>query len=438
MNTMATKIFVIISFLSSNLIIYSETKYASELLNRWIKEQLVLSDLPIKSVQTNLNSSKFINDMRNYYENHIPILRSTISFLKSFTCGQINENGHKLRLPITKTFTDNLNAFYNSLEDIPKFIELLKKNDFVTQTIIEEEQKTQTTALIEKYNALIALFLQSSVDEYQLLFAVSNRFFEFCFSKSTFSEFEQMIFEKENHPIVRFLYSVLWRTLASLGWQHWHENNLNALKEKADQSNRIIYIAGGSDIYQMLKKGIYNVTIIDPQLPSQPRYYAEGWNWLLCGDSSDGGIGDKIILNFDDKIVKMERVRFNTTNRLFKAPLASKNIIHIQQSTTEWAISENNQLVGSYIFERRFVEQNDFEIKANQVLLMSMNELYFVALPNAIEGWGIDTTQFAESLEIYIKQLRRPVDKNIINNIRLASLLNVTDLKYIALGTCVN
>jgi hypothetical protein len=189
----------------------------------------------------------------------------------------------------------------------------------------------------------------------------------------------------------------------------------------------------------MLRSGVYRIKNIDPQLPSQPVYYANGWEFIIRSAEADGGIGDKIILPFPEGTLIMERTGFNLTGQTFKARLNNDSIIEIPRSITTWTISkESGEVVGSYELDRRFCSQEDFNPTADETLLMSFNELYFISLPNFLNGWQIEPNKFPEDLDIIIKQLRKPVTRNMVFNMRIASLLNAADFKFIALGTCIN
>src|SRR5207249_8602829 len=116
--------------------------------------------------------------------------------------------------------------------------------------------------------------------------------------------------------------------------------------------------------------------------------------------------------------------------------IATGEILEIPHSTTTWRFADHHgNILGHYILERRFCEQGDFANEQNKTLLMSFNELYFACLPNILNGWNIEPSQFDNNLSIVVKQLRKPVSKQMAVNMRIASLLNATDFKFIALGT---
>ena len=201
-------------------------------------------------------------------------------------------------------------SFYSMLKnDVEDFLDYLYKDGISSQAINRIEKKSPYNAVINKYNALmLLLFAQDNrYDEREYLFTVANIFFEYCFSAQTFPLFKTRVLNSRYHPIVRLLYSVIWRQLAGNGWKEWHASCLHNLKKASDKGKTIVYVAGGCDIYQLIKQGIYNIHVIDPMLPTQPAYYAEHWGWLVKRSSKNPGIGDCLRFTFKNKLVVMKR-----------------------------------------------------------------------------------------------------------------------------------
>lgn len=421
---------------------YAVDKPASEVFKKWLNYQQIIPDVNLASMKDNL-SPVFFNIVKMRYQKHIPEVTYLNPFLSSCTAGHINEFGCNFSEPYDPVFIENFRQFYTLIEhDISGLFDFFKQHQFAQADQIKNEEGANANNIIDQYSTLMSLFFANPNQfiEYVCTFAVANRLYEFCFNPKTWPQFNHMLIEKKEYPYARFLYSIIWQTLAGIGWKHWHEESLKSLQQKAAQGNRIIYIAGGSDIYQLIKAGIYNITNIDPQLPTQPQYYAEGWDWILYGNAAEpqAGIGDRIIFNFEDKNIVMKRTRFVCHPETFQARLASGEIIQLNCCTTEWSIFENDNFVGTYVLERRPCQQDDFIPKEHQTLLMSFNELFFISAPAGMGGWGIDITRLPNNLEIIIKQLRKPVTKSMLGNMRLATLLNFSDFKFISLGTCIN
>lgn len=200
----------------------------------------------------------------------------------------------------------------------------------------------------------------------QRLFSIANYFFRYCFSEQTFDKFSDLLLEKSMHPVVRLFLSVIWVELAGTGWRFFHKNTLKLLKKEHQRGKRIIYVGGGSDIYQLIKQGIYNVTIIDPQLPSQLSFYAAGWQWLVKGEDSNFGIGDEIHFTFQDRNVVMKRIGFSQGDT-FRAHLSDGSQKTIKKSKTTWVVYDDHDF-GIMEFDRRFVDQSDFENHENKAL----------------------------------------------------------------------
>ena len=424
--------------------LFAETKGADVVFKKWTEWQHIFkADHNIEDMAKLAIDNSFVLQFKQKYETNLSLLRHAAPFLSVVTDGQINEYGHEIVVPASPTFSKNLGTMYNLIQtDMSGFVDFLRKSNFITPTVLRSESDVSSHDVIEKDNALMELFFAQPNDEQkeEFLFAIANRFFEYCFSEKTFPEFQRLLLTKELYPIARLLYAVTWFRLAGSGWKNWCAESLKTLKERSDQGHQIVYLAGGSDIFQMLKAGVYNIKNIDPQLPSQPKYYADGWAWLIRGDGVNNGLGDKLVLvNNEGKKIVMHRVGYQEDGTTFNARIASGQVITLPHSITTWSIlNEEGKQLGSYVLDRRFVTQNDFETAANRTFLMSFNELFYISLPDFMDGWGIEPAKFSDDLNIVIKQLRYPVSKKMVCNMRVADLLNTTDFKFISLGTCIN
>jgi len=209
------------------------------------------------------------------------------------------------------------------------------------------------------------------------------------------------------------------------------------LRKKADAGKEVVYIAGGTDVYQLIKHGIYNIRVIDPLLPSQPKYYSNNWEWFVKGKGPRFGVGDKFVINLEHKYISMERVDYERTGESISIKLSTNKNIRIEQSVTTWNLyDEKKNKLGQVVFERRLTDQEDFVTDEKKELLISFNELYFVAAPVDNDGWGIIPGEFDDSMQIYVKQLRKPVNKEIVCNLR--EEVKQTNFAFIELGSCVD
>lgn len=411
----------------------AEVRQASDVFKKWSSWQQVLPDHNLaQAFNQDINRAPAI---KACYEQNLTKLRALSDFLAPLSDNAINSYGHRIPTSLSEVFNRNLMALTRHAENnIPAFIDELKAHQFdgvPDATMVEQ---------INCYTALAALMLAHDNQQFhqELTFALANRFFEFCFTPQTAPAFQQLFLNKQDHAIVRMMYAVMWERLAGSGWKHWHKDSLEALKQAADDGKTIVYLAGGSDIYQMIDRGIYSINIIDPQLPTQPKYYADQWEWLVNNNQdSQHGLGDRILFN-NQKLV-MERTYYHETGEIFSMLLSNGSYAHLAQSITQWKVmDEQENSLGVITFQRRPLSQNDFDTDTNKTILMSFNELYFIALPSHLGGWGIEPAQFPQDLQMIIKQLRKPVTKATIGAMRNASLLNASDLKFIDLGTCVN
>ncbi|MFA5075236.1 MAG: hypothetical protein WC436_03990 [Candidatus Babeliales bacterium] len=437
-----------------------EIKKSEEVFEKWIKIQHCINDINIGNMKKDFNEENIMALKSRYV--------TILNFLETFDCfcGFTQENSLKnsffeLEIPKGQDIKAKFFNLYDLLEkDISKFIDYLKEVNFakelsginsfrITDGILIEESKDMTNLLF--YNKD---FLKTE----KYLFGAANKFFEYCFSEKTNKDFDLMLKDSKYHAIIKFIYSVMWYHLAGNGWKHWHQNSLRNLKQKFDLGHEIVYIAGGSDIYQLIKSGIYNIRLIDPILPSQPKYYTDKWDWLVVGGmrnadpskdikTDNWGKGDQIIFNFDDKSkqkIIMQRESFQELDQTIQTRISTGKIIIIPKSVTTWKLffADNNgkitnqKSIGTFTIERRFVEQNDFEIQNNKTILISFNELYFITAPVGRGGWGINPLKFDDNLQIYVKQLKNHVNAGMTRNMRRA--FDQLEFNYIALGTCVD
>lgn len=413
------------------------SKRAEDVFKKWLSWQQIMPERNVASMTDHLNDN-FLVSFRQQYEKTAPALEPLTPFLNTLTASHINQHGYFLRTPISEPLVANLSGLYHLVQnDMNGFIDFLKHSNFLpTKKTYPEIIVNWSDDTIDQYTALFDLLFAHPQEQArsEYLFSVANQFYEHCFAPESFNDFERNLLDKESHPIAQMLYTVTWLNLAGNGWKHWHENSLATLKDRADNGHQIVYIAGGSDIYQLIKAGIYNIKNIDPQLPSQPKYYTDEWQFIASGK-----IGDTIMFSFDNRTITMQRVGFQMPGTTFKARIASGEIIEIPHSTTTWQLTdEQGKVLGQYILDRRFCQQADFASTPNKTLLISFNELYFVCLPDILHGWHIEPSQFDTNFSIVVKQLRKPVSKQMAVNMRIASMLNATDFKFIALGTCIN
>lgn len=416
--------------------VYAEpiNKSAQEVFAKWYDWQIRMPNKNLTDMTPELDGDK----LKQQYVSAIHTLADITPFLELLTASYINKDGFILRSTVPAEITQNFGMIHNMIQnDMPGFISFLKKSPLLTKELVKGEQfDTNTNHIIDKYNNLFSMLFahRDQVEASRYLFTVANHFYEYAFEEDTFRTFERMMLNPEDQPLARMLYTVIWYNLAGNGWKHWHEDSLKSLEGKKAK-----YIAGGSDLIQMLNAGVYDITNIDPQLPSQPKYYANGWEFIIRSEATDGGIGDTISIPLQSKTITMERTGFMLSGETFKARLNTNEIIEIPHSITTWSIKdEDGTPLGKYQLDRRFCKQEDFVAGENESLVMSFNELYFIALPNFLNGWQIDPTLLPADLKIVVKQLRKPVTREMLFNMRIASLLNATDFKFIALGTCIN
>lgn len=218
----------------------------------------------------------------------------------------------------------------------------------------------------------------------------------------------------QQHPMLRGIYTLLWRGLSETGWSLWSNECLQEL-EKINKKKRLLYIAGGVDIVALLSSGIYNFDIIDPILETQKEYYFPGYEWLTGVDATSK-IGDIIKESFGDKILTLKRI-YNSQ----------------QTNRCVWEVSDEQGIAkGQITFTKRLLDQKDL-ITTSEVII-SFNELIFLILPKQLGGWSVDFIHAPYLRNIYVKQLSKPLDVSMLRNLRILLTLATIDLKFIALG----
>ncbi len=484
---------------------YGHEMCSSVVFQRWVDKsdpcfQYVFDNLDISGMQNYLDQNwldnGYVYEFNKLLEKTARKPYLTKSVIDFFCLEPIDFLSYKFKL--TSKTKERLCNIYSYLEtDIGKFIEYIELHGFSDELINNVESSTSFLTVIGKYKNFAQLLFAHS-DPFltqNYLFCVANNLFEFCFNPKTAQKFEKLLQYSKNYPIVRMIYSIMWNYLAGHGWKDWNRSTLAALQKLTKNNGTVVYIAGGTDIYQLLKYGIYNITVIDPMLPSQPDYYSNVWEWLVVvskpdsrlflesgaspkGDGStssprarllngarpavpgvatkgevwepvegcecqkrfnnkneSNGIGDVVKYDFGNVKLVMKRTGFDKTG-VFQAELSFGKVVDIVQSRTEWTVLDDmDNVLGKVVFERRFCNQEDFVEKDNQHLLISFNELYYIASNNLNDSWGIDISKIGDNFKMFVKQLRNPVDKNVLCNMQKA---DNSDFLFIKLGSNIN
>ncbi len=406
---------------------------------RWVDKndpcfQYVFDDINIADFQKNLENAlgnRYVVEFNKLLKKTAKKPYLTKSIIDFFCLDPFRSDNFEL----TEKVKERLSNVYTYLEsDVNQFVEYIKLHEFSDELINKFECKTNFLTVINKYKNFAQL-LFANPDPFLTqnnLFCVANNLFEFCFYSATAPKFEQLLKSSENYPIIRMFYSIMWNYLAGHGWKDWSRSTLSGIRDLTKNGATVVYIAGGTDIYQLLKYGIYNITVIDPVLPSQPNYYSDIWDWLVVNKSENNGIGDVISYNFGNRRLVMKRTNFDQLGS-FKAELSFGKVVDIIQSRTEWTVFDDSRnKLGKVVFERRFCRQDDFIKSDNRYLLISFNELYYIASNNLKDSWGIDISKLDDNFKMFVKQLRNPVNKDVLCNMQKA---DNSDFSFIKLGS---
>ncbi len=431
---LAATLFALTTSMTSNAVV----KDAAEVFKRWIQIQQIIPDCSFQPLTETINE-QFVEDFKASYEMQLRVFNRQLPFLKTFTNGCMTDYGYQIAMPLNDVFLQNLQTFYLLADtDIGSLVDLLSNFG-----LFDNGDKNNTSNnLVEQFTGITQLLFSGQTEsrKIELMFNLANRYAEWVFGDKFPTTTQRMLVDADKHQALRYLYSVIWQKLAGHGWKNWHQSALTNLAQEAANGKTVVYIAGGSDLFQLIRSGVYNIVNIDPQLPSQPTYYTNDWEFLLLGN-----VNDQIVFNDNDKKIIMVRSSFKRTGKQFQATLANQQTIVLDESETVWDLyGADLKKVGSYTLKRRYCNQGDFALKPNEVMLMSFNELHYICQPQTLggntgnQGWGIDIAQLTPSFKIYVKQLRQPLSRTMLTNMHMSTLLNATDLGYISLGSCIN
>jgi len=405
------------------------------IFKQWHKYQFVYSDYQCATLESSINDA-WAQAFKHKLDQHWTYLQSMTPFLQAITHDQIDAMGYCIETPINPAFAETIKKIYNDMDNnIPTLIRFFKKNNFCSSSFFLPQDTQRHLITIETYKRLAELlFPQLNAYEHnKVLFALANHFFEYCFDPATFSQHKKLLQNADYYPIVTFIYSIMWYALVNNGWQDWHANCLNQLKQEADQGKTIIYLAGGTDIYELINQGIYNIRVIDPFLPHQERFYTTGWRWLI--QDEQGELGDIILFNAGKKKVYLKRVsHIQREPFLYKHP--NNAILKAYKTITTWEIYDaNHQKQGTVTFDRRPFYEQDIRTTPNTVVVLSYNSAMHIAAPDDMDGWGIDIASLDPACTLHIKQLRKPITKEHLAHMRITIPLCFHDLEFINLAT---
>jgi hypothetical protein len=319
--------------------------------------------------------------------------------------------------------------------NVPAFIDHLKKIHFATLAAKKEDENKPLNKIIYKYNGMMQLLCGSSKKSLhtKFLYALAQDFFDFCFNPKTFTQCKELLAQSKYHAIIHLMHSVMWINLGSKGWSTWHEKTIERLKTDTRQKREVVYIAGGTDIIQLLHHGIYDIRVIDPFLPTQKTYYSHGWRFLVGGRPKDLR-GDTITFSGTKNMVTLQRTGYKKYGT-FRATLSNGTKRTLPHSTTTWNIFINKQKpVGTLTIERRFAQQDDFDYDEKKTMLISFNELHFITSTSET-SWGIDIKKFHPRFILNVKQLDHALTKSWLATMQKA---DTSALAFIQLGNCID
>lgn len=332
-------------------------------------------------------------------------------------------------------FKDFLTLFES---DADAYVSFFTKHNLTRSDFAAQEERINFLSVIKYYNLVLSAALQPFKKKYDidaLRVAAGNRLLEILIAGKNQKALKNVLKEKDKFPVVRSMLSMIWKNLSGEGWKWWHASALKRLKLASKQGKEINYIAGGCDIHHLIEAGIYLIRVIDPMLPTQPKYYVDDWLWFVKGTGERKGMGD--VINFPKQKVRMRRSYYQELPEHFTVMLADDTKKRMRKSITVWTVEPINggKSLGKVTFERRLCTQDDFVYDPKKRVLMSFNELYYIFTASQEDAWGISIDDFDSNFVIDIKQARRAFTKQ---QMKALHRVDQSDAAFIKLGTCIN
>ena len=162
-------------------------------------------------------------------------------------------------LTVDRKTKDTLSKIYAMMDgDIPGLFRYLGKRGLDSYELNEKENIPAGKDVRIKYTTILEMLFAGSdhFRERECELAVANRLAEYCFGVDTWPAFKKILDARNTRPIGRFAYSTIWYYLSGTGWKHWHRNTILGLKREFKAGSRVVYIAGGNDVYQLIKTGV--------------------------------------------------------------------------------------------------------------------------------------------------------------------------------------
>lgn len=418
-------------------VLFATTWRSDDFFGDWMQWQHCYNSQSFVSMRDHLNDM-YLRGFESKFLKHKDEMMDLMPFLIQYCPGLINSDGQLDAEPNLNECRDKLAQVYEWLSDDPGKLLSYLKNDplFNNDGINKSEQDADINVVINKYKSLAKLLFACPDSRLrgEFLFAMAGQLFKWCFSPEHWYEFKSYLDDTKSYPVARFTCSIIWNYLVGRGWKDWNCKAIEDLKQQSDAGAKVVYIAGGTDVLQLLKNEIYNIHIIDPFLPSQGRYYSDpSWKRWISGSSKNWGSGDKVIFDFEGKKIELIRNNFKKTGE-FEAQLSTGEVAKLEKSITDWkVVGPNRKVLGHVVFDRRFATQKDFTPGKKKVVLMSFNEMYYAFQPVSSGGWGMDLSQVSNDFNIYVKQLTFPINKGYLNSINESERVK---LDFIKLGSC--
>ncbi len=396
-----------------------QTREADDVFNAWVSKKSASQQHIWGHVLLPVEAEMFVHKLK--------VLAKKDKERYALFAGLVKKKHKKLEDRDDFSNRDINSLYYELNQDIGALVDRMQARGWRSEELNALEEKMPFQKVIDK-NAQFAGILSAKKkhEAYKhQLFSLAQRMFFYLFDEG-WKKSAHFFSNPAQFPILRFFYSIIWQSLAGDGWKEWSPECIKALKLQAEDGKIVRYIAGGCDIRALLDAGIFNIEVIDPMLPTQPKYYVDDWQWLV-----EGQIGDRITFPSG---MQLMRASYRENGGSFLAKDAKKQEIQIPISTITWEVrNQQGEVCGNVVFVRRFCNKEDFAYDKKYSLLISFNELSFITCADS-DNWGINPAELNKKTVVYIKQLYKPVSARIMQNMHKA---DDREFSFIRLGSCV-
>lgn len=258
------------------------------------------------------------------------------------------------------------------------------------------------------------------------LVAFANSCFEWAFSPDLGTLYENIIRDVDAYVQSFFINAVMHNFLSDQGGVAWHNKCLEQLTQEFACGKKIVHFGLTDDVGALLEAGIYNIKVIDA-----------GSGWMNFDDTSffsrlvkKAELGDVYSFLSHHGRIYLECKKIETgKEREFHIDHTSSFVAPTKHAL--WSVTdEQGQLKGVITIQFRPFNKYDFLIQDQAVLVMSYTDFVRAAFPRVFKGMGIDFALFPEQGRLYIRQLRKPITRDVMLSFQQRQLLAMVSIRF--------